>query len=339
MLIGERHLHAALVADLWFFRVAAETSSFRRAASQLSVTQSAVSQRIKRLEGRLGLLLFTRGPRALSLTPDGQSLLEGVTAGFASLDESLRRLQPAQPAATLRISCAPSLALEWLTPRIYRLPQTHPNIAVTIHAEMHVVDRTAMARDRIDIAVRYENANARPNSLYVASEHREFILPVCAPEYKQKMLTGDAHNSLTILHDATPWLEARADEEWSTWLVAHRLPSALAPHDLFFNLAQLAYRAAVEGAGIAMGRAHIVARYLEEKRLVSAGDDPPIAGAVYRILTCDKPRSRSNIAIVTDWLETQFEETRHTNEALFNLSKESTTGARTRSRHARRARA
>ena len=109
---------SSLASDLWFFRIAADSPSFRIAAERLSVTQGAVTQRIQRLEGRLGVKLFRRGERNLRLSPQGRLLFEATVRGFDEISEALKRLRSEDRPATVRVSCVPSLALEWLTPRM-----------------------------------------------------------------------------------------------------------------------------------------------------------------------------------------------------------------------------
>lgn len=78
-------LAPSLSSDLWVFQVAAEAPTFQAAAERLFVTQSAVSQRITRLEKRLGLPLFERQGRTVALPSQGQALFASTQEAFAVL--------------------------------------------------------------------------------------------------------------------------------------------------------------------------------------------------------------------------------------------------------------
>jgi LysR family transcriptional regulator, glycine cleavage system transcriptional activator len=112
------------LADLHAFEAAARHLSFTRAASELGVTQGAVSQRVRKLEELLGLQLFERLTRALALTADGKVLAEAVGHGIDRIDEGLAAIDRQQrPGAetTLVLSAAPGFVCRWLLPRLVRL--------------------------------------------------------------------------------------------------------------------------------------------------------------------------------------------------------------------------
>jgi LysR family transcriptional regulator, glycine cleavage system transcriptional activator len=75
------------------FHLAGMTGSFKHAAHLLSITPSAISARVRSLERDLGLRLFTRGVRKLTLTDAGLEYIREVEASFASLDVATRDLQ------------------------------------------------------------------------------------------------------------------------------------------------------------------------------------------------------------------------------------------------------
>ncbi|MEM7296161.1 MAG: LysR family transcriptional regulator, partial [Pseudomonadota bacterium] len=76
------------------FEAAARRLSFKEAAGELSVTPGAVSQQIRALETELGIALFNRAPRAVTLTPAGRALMSDVTEGFMRIRDAVDRVRP-----------------------------------------------------------------------------------------------------------------------------------------------------------------------------------------------------------------------------------------------------
>ena len=100
------------------FEAAARHLSFTQAASELNVTQTAISHQIKRLEEELGVRLFVRQNRALTLTPQAQDYLPGIRAAFNDLRLATDRLLRKDDDRVLTVSTLASLAAKWLLPRL-----------------------------------------------------------------------------------------------------------------------------------------------------------------------------------------------------------------------------
>src|SRR6201989_2997902 len=107
---------------------AARHLSFTNAASELNVTQTAISHQIRRLEEELGIRLFIRQNRALALTPEARDYLPGVRAAFNDLRLATDRLLRKDNDHVLTISTLASLAAKWLLPRLSAVPGAHPRI-------------------------------------------------------------------------------------------------------------------------------------------------------------------------------------------------------------------
>src|SRR5690606_34012184 len=96
------------------FEVAARHLSFRSAAEELGVTQSAVAQQIRGLEAALGVRLFERRPRTLALTDAGRGYAANIRRAFELIVDATRTLAPGT--AHVTVSVTPSLASRWLIP-------------------------------------------------------------------------------------------------------------------------------------------------------------------------------------------------------------------------------
>ncbi|MGO8915781.1 MAG: LysR family transcriptional regulator, partial [Stellaceae bacterium] len=117
------------------FEAAARLGSFAAAGDELGVTPGAVSQQVRALEARLGLALFERRPQSLAPTRPARELLPVLTEALDAIAAAAARLQPlATAAAPLRLACPAGFAAGFLLPRLDRLQQRAPGIALTLSA-------------------------------------------------------------------------------------------------------------------------------------------------------------------------------------------------------------
>lgn len=296
-------LDARLAGDLWFFRVTVEAGGFSRASERLAVTQSAVTQRIQRLEERLGYALMVRTGRVLQLTEPGQELYE-ATRGFDVLVEALRRLGRREDRRTLRVSCIPSLASEWLVPRLKTFSDGNQGLDVAVFADVVDLDRTRMEQEGIDIAIRYGPAPS-PGAP-VVYDYVEPVYPVCSPAYRLTLDQAGTNHAVTLLHDASPWPSAsRPTEEWSYWLEARGAPGSRPVRNTFFNLAQLALRASISGSGVALGRSLLVSSHIADGHLIRFCESEPLQKFRYFIHSRERVLSDDETCFV-EWIVNQL---------------------------------
>ncbi|MFC3626642.1 LysR family transcriptional regulator [Vogesella amnigena] len=289
-----RRLDASLLADLWFFHAVAESGGFRRAAEQLAVTQGAVSQRVQRLEARLQLRLLQRGSRNLQLTPAGQQLFAACENGFGAIAGTLAAIQAEAAPGSVRLSAPPSLALEWLLPRLGRFASLHPHISVDLLADNQPYSQAAMRQSGIDLALRYL-PQAPQDAAFVLPEYG---FPVAAPG----LLASGAEG--VLLHDDAPWSSpSPAGSEWALWLAAYGRPRGSSAGERHFNQAQLAYRSAQAGDGVALGRQLLVARYLQDGSLCRLDDHPPLLLGYYALYPVSASEAAQTLA---DWLHAEM---------------------------------
>src|ERR1700726_2763794 len=138
------------------FEAAARHLSFTVAASELNVTQTAISHQIRRLEEELGIRLFIRKNRALALTPEARDYLPGIRAAFNDLRLATDRLLGHENEHVLTVSTLASLAAKWLLPRLSAFQEAHPGIDVRITTSTSLVD---FQSGDVDAAIRYGRGN------------------------------------------------------------------------------------------------------------------------------------------------------------------------------------
>src|ERR1700751_5523794 len=245
------------------FEAAARHLSFTLAASELNVTQTAISHQIRRLEEELGLRLFIRKNRALALTPQARDYLPGVRAAFNDLRLATARLLRKDDDNVLTVSTLASLAAKWLLPRLSTFQETHPGIDVRITTSTSLVD---FRNGDVDAAIRYGRGHwpgLRADWL-MADE----LFPVCSPSLLKgdrplKCPQGLAHH--TLLHTSGGY-----EDDGRLWLPAAGLPADISskPTAATFDLIFMTVQAAIDGIGVAMGRTSYVQDDIAKGRLV-----------------------------------------------------------------------
>ena len=155
------------------FDSAARHLSFTRAASELFLTQSAISRQIQALESFLGTPLFERRHKALALTASGQAYYRAVAPVLDQLREATRRLRETRTGHVLTVTTTVSFASIWLVPRLARFRKEHPHVDVRITATHEVVD---MEREGIDVAIRdCPLSNAPPGAVHLVEIGRAHV--------------------------------------------------------------------------------------------------------------------------------------------------------------------
>lgn len=294
-------LSPSLLAWLRSFDAAARHGSFTKAAAELCITQGAVSQQVKQLEGWLRRPLFLRTPRALVPTPEGKWLAVVLRESFDAIESTLAQMRQPAEAATATLSCSPSFAMSWLTPRLGDFFRQHPSIGLRVFGEFHTLDRTRMVRDGVEAAVRFDLGGYRDLSATVFLD--EWLIPVASPGFlashppitRPEDLQGD-----WLLHDGSAWDGADTYEEWQHWFAQRGTPSPAWAGGQQFNLSQLALGAALAGQGIAMGRAALVLQDVQAGRLVPLLGPCIPSRAAYSFVTTAAPSPV--MQLVRDWL-------------------------------------
>jgi LysR family glycine cleavage system transcriptional activator len=241
------------------FEAAARQESFTKAASELCVTQGAVSQQVKALESELGVRLFQRERQRLIITDAGRAYLEVVRDAFDRLSMGTEHLLQRQKSGTLTITTSPNFAAKWLVHRLGRFSEAHPDIDLRVSASMQHVD---FAREDIDLALRH--GDGLWPGMHVTRLCTEELFPVCSP----KLLGGrGALRSLGDIKHHT-LLHTNGKSDWTRWLAQAGVKRIDIKREMVFNQASMAIDAAVDGQGIAMARTALASWDLIAGRLV-----------------------------------------------------------------------
>lgn len=115
------------------FEAAARLSSFKEAAAELAVTPGAISQQIRILEEDLGVALFERAPRRVTLTAAGLDLMPELTDGFVRIRDAVDRARGPQE-QQVKICAAGMVIRNWLLPRLHKISAAHREVRTQMRA-------------------------------------------------------------------------------------------------------------------------------------------------------------------------------------------------------------
>ncbi|CAN7681857.1 LysR substrate-binding domain-containing protein [Caballeronia sp. LjRoot34] len=296
-----RPLSSSLLSWLRCFDAAALHCSFTLAASELHITQSAVSQQVKHLEDWLGRPLFHRTPRMLTLTREGVRLHAVVSETLQTLETTLEQLRRRPSQEEITLNCSPSFAMRWLTPRIGEFLRDHPELSLRIYGEFHALDRAQMTQRQIEAGIRFDRGGY--TDVRATEFLEEWLMPVASPAFLADhpgiRAPADLPHAL-LLHDMSPWEGASDNEEWDHWLTGAGVTPPEKHEGQRFNLSQLAIGAAVSGQGIAMGRLSLVLDDLISGRLIDVFNLHVRSAAAYRFVT--QPAARDETMLIEAWL-------------------------------------
>ncbi len=245
------------LVSLRAFEASARHMSMSLAAEELCVTPGAVSLQIKELESALGLRLFIRKPRALELTPEGQTYFASLRVAFRMLREATEALRKTARAEVITLSCTSTVAVQWLVPKLARFEAEHPDLDMRISISHRLVD---FGRDAVDLAIRH--GLGRYDGLVAERLLDDELTPVAAPAVAAGLRSLEALAGCTLLHDETR-------DDWRLWLAAVGAERVEAGGGPIFTASNGAIDAAKAGLGVALVRRSLVARELEEGTLVA----------------------------------------------------------------------
>ena len=242
------------------FEASARLGSFTLAADELSVTQSAVSQRVRKLELLLDIKLFERKHRSIVLTPQGRELLNGVKVALQHLTSATHSLHQRDARPFLKLGCDTSIAQLWLLPRLKSYMSEASPFAIDL-----------IASDTEEEVLGADVAVLHGKGMWPGFTARRLfddaIYPVCSPDYLRRFPIAQAEDLLTtdlIDLDYIHWNWMN----WGIWLTEAGLDPARSRILLRTNSYMALLDAARAGMGVALGWHHLVSDSLRDGSLV-----------------------------------------------------------------------
>jgi len=251
------------------FECAARHLSFKRAADELMVTHTAISYHVRQLEESLGVRLFERGPNGIELTTSGTDLYPRIKIAFDGIVSALDEMPKFSAKSVLKVSTTPSFASRWLVPRLRSWRDVHGgSIDVHLTPTLRMVD---LMHNEADVAIR---CGVPPWPGLVTHELLSIhITPVCSSHYLTKI--GKLHRPADLLDCALLHADVGQNSigtEWHTWFEAANVTAQKRLPGMSFKDPALAWQAAINGVGYAIGYLELVKADLESGQLVTAFD-------------------------------------------------------------------
>ncbi len=193
----------------------------------------------------MGVKLFHhRVHRAVELTDAGRRYAEEVSAAFARIETATRHVGRAEKSDILTVHSTPSIAAQWLMPRLARFSSLYPDIDVRVHASPVPADLTTGS---VDVEIRYSMRKLQPAGTMVLPFPAESIVPLCTPQlangpYPIRTPEDLCHHSL--IHSELSLVG------WRDWLRMHRKVKLDIARGPCFDRSFMAISAAVDGGGL-----------------------------------------------------------------------------------------
>jgi LysR family glycine cleavage system transcriptional activator len=294
------------VSALLAFESAGRHSSVTGAASELNLTQSAVSRQIRQLEDLLGISLFRRSHQRVSLTDAGRLYLKEVTAILEHLDVATRRVITRNGTAiNLGLPVLPRLATRWLVPRLADFVSKYPGVSLNLSELRLPSDFSA---ESLDCVIAWGGSIWPGTVAYPLMD--ELLIPVCSPNFlkKHRIQSAADFTTVTLLH------ETGRQSAWPDWFREADVKDYCEPRGLCFEQDMMLSQAAVAGLGAAL-----LPKLLVEEELSCGSLVQPLEGAVLRgrSYSLVVPRSKIGSPLIqrfSDWIVQQADKLRLTPE-------------------------
>jgi LysR family transcriptional regulator, glycine cleavage system transcriptional activator len=285
------------ISTLRVFEAAARWQSFHAAASELNLTASAVSHSIRKMEETLGVVLFERIGRGVSLSSEGQTLMGYTERGFDELQRGLEAVSSRAP-RLLRLHSGPSFAAQWLAPRLARFFVQCPDVEVRLSAG---VEYARFDTGEFDADIMY--GLPRQEGLVVLPLKEETVTPLCAPHIAE---TIESPTDL-LRH---PLIQSDNKQvRWPAWFALNGIAVPSTSRGLRFDRSFLAIAVAADGLGIALESTLLAEREISRGRLVAplSGRSQDIRYVGHHLVYPPPFERRVQLRLFAQWLARELD--------------------------------
>ncbi|RJF99330.1 LysR substrate-binding domain-containing protein [Noviherbaspirillum saxi] len=289
------------IIELRTFEAVARLRSISAAAAELACSQPTVTYRIRELEQRWSVELFTRTTRTLEWTETTHHFYARVRALLTEIENISSEIQNVA-LNQLSVSVSPSFAATWLVARLSLFGETHPEIDLRLSATNRFVD---LARETVDLAVRLTPHRARlDDDLGAATLLKdERLVLVCSPAYAQRWKCGADIRELTqatlLWHEDT--------DHWQRFF-RHYLGDTAPRTGPCFNNGDLVIRSAIGNQGVGIMRELLAVDALRQGQLVRPFSHTLPCEDSYLVLFQKRMASSRKIIDFVKWIQDEAAE-------------------------------
>jgi LysR family glycine cleavage system transcriptional activator len=275
------------------FQVAAKLRSFKAAAEELCITQSAVSHQVKALEEHLGIALFARGVRRVTLTDAGAHYLEHINDIFAKLESVTEQMRSRFGRSIIRLHVPPFFAEEMLLPRLAAFSQVRQETDIRIEMTLSV-PKTLPSEADLSIIV-----GAGPwEGLTAYRLFDQTFIAACSPAFLRENpinTYGDLNGKTLLQH------EERRDA-WQRWALGLGI-SPIKPNRLIrLDNMSAVVLAAQQHVGVALVPPRLSAERFVAGCLVKLFEAELTTNESYVLLHRPEDRTREDLQELTQWI-------------------------------------
>jgi len=257
------------------FETTARHGSVTRAAKELFVTPSAVSHQIRKLEDSVGHALIEFSEGKAHLTEWGSILAPGLTDGFMRIREAVNLLEDRSRINTLTIASRPFFASKWLSLRIDRFWEKHPEIALRMR---YMLEKHRDSSDVVDASIEWHrDAPAGVNAIPLMPAA---LTPVCSPTLKWECDPLDVPGCL----NGQVLLREAHQDFWRDWFIQVGAPEFKPERTVFLDDGSSRLHSCISGKGIDLSVADLLEREFAENLLVEPFPDYRLPGHYFLVL-------------------------------------------------------
>lgn len=274
------------------FDAAARNGSFVKAASELSLTQGAVSRQVAALECQLNVVFFERIGRSVQLTDAGHAYADEIRLGLDIIRNAAVKALTDPMSGTLNIAILPTFGTRWLIPRLPKFFETNPDITVSFITKLSPFE---FNEEDVHTAIHFGDANwLGAESQFLMAEE---VVPVSSPNFKfQHTITQPCDLSGVPLLNLATRVSA-----WTNWFEANNLEAPKIQGLLFEQFALVA-QAAVAGIGAALLPKFLIDSELRRNELTVLFDEPLKSNSAYYVVTPKQYANYKPAIAFREWL-------------------------------------
>ncbi|MBV1834793.1 LysR family transcriptional regulator [Novacetimonas pomaceti] len=281
------------ISLLCSFEAAARHQNFTTAATELHLTQSAISRHIRALEAQLGAELFIRERQTVRLTIAGEVYAREIREALKHISTATLGFRASPSGGTFNLAVLPTFGARWLAPRVPAFQRLHPDITINLFTRPVPFE---FAAEMLDAAIHYGLADW-PGAEMEFLMHEQ-VVPVCSPDMAGRF---DFRAPADLLRAPLLHLVSRPDA-WERWFHAHDV-DARQIHGMLCDQFATITQAARAGAGLALLPRFLIAEELSRGELVEVAPPAPHMAeeAYYLVWPVNRARYAPLVAF-RDWL-------------------------------------
>jgi DNA-binding transcriptional LysR family regulator len=278
------------------FHAVARGGSLSKAAAELYVTPSAVSQQIQALELHLGTTLLTKAGRGIVLTEAGERYFEMIGDQVEQISEATQRIRGFRHRAILTVRATPTLASKWLLPRLKGFLDANPDIELRLNG---TTEPTDFSRETVDVEIRH--GEGRWPGIFVEGLAEESFLPVCSPSYCAATSIDAAEvPQHRLIHSI------KSQVQWAQWFSLAGSPPSVDWRRILFDRSHMAIDAAADGFGLALESTLMMWRELRDGALICPVRNPPRVSLTTQWIVCPFDHlHKAKVRLFLDWLRAE----------------------------------